>query len=561
MIPDAAAKLLCVGINYMPHIKEMGRERPERPVLFVRFGDSIVGHGQPLLKPRESEQFDYEGELAVVIGKRARRVSRERALDYVAGYSCFNDGSVRDYQRHSPQFTPGKNFHASGAFGPWLVTADEIPDPRKLTLTTRLNGAVMQHESVGELCFDVPQLIEYCSTWTQLEPGDVIVTGTPGGVGAGRKPPVWMKPGDTVEVEISGIGTLRNPVSPTGLILAACDENRRRSPLLCCTFARGARSPISTGSTASAVAAREVHVNAERGDRPLTVDVKLAAEVDAAPAAIWDVLTACEIAPEYVPNVVSCKKLEELDGGRADLFVQTIKPIFFLPTFEHVFRLDYTPYTRIDVNRVSGPIAHMQGSWWLAAAGQRPHPARLRARARSRHADPALHGARDAEARPAESHRRRARARRSRRRTLTGFADGAREDILGSDEYTRGRARRRSRMMHEWARALRRLRRRPASAAAIVITVALGIGVSAGMFSVLHGVVLRALPYPDAERLVRIYSENPALAPARGGLTRAEVLEGLPGPAGIREHRVLRQRAAVHLHRRGRMRAAWASSA
>jgi 2-keto-4-pentenoate hydratase/2-oxohepta-3-ene-1,7-dioic acid hydratase in catechol pathway len=213
-IPDPAAKLLCVGINYMPHIKEMGRERPERPVLFVRFADSIVGHEQPIMKPRESEQLDYEGELAVVIGKRARRVSRERALDYVAGYSCFNDGSVRDYQRHSQQFTPGKNFHASGAFGPWLVTTDELADPRTLTLTTRLNGTVMQHESVGELCFDVPQLIEYCSTWTQLEPGDVIVTGTPGGVGAGRKPPVWMKPGDTVEVEITGIGTLRNRVRP-----------------------------------------------------------------------------------------------------------------------------------------------------------------------------------------------------------------------------------------------------------------------------------------------------------------------------------------------------------
>jgi 2-keto-4-pentenoate hydratase/2-oxohepta-3-ene-1,7-dioic acid hydratase in catechol pathway len=211
VIPDAAAKLICVGVNYMPHIKEMGRERPERPVIFVRFGDSIVGHGRPLLAPRESEQFDYEGELAVVIGKRARRVRRDRALDYVAGYSCFNDGSVRDYQRHSPQFTPGKNFHASGAFGPWLVTADEIPDPRKLTLTTRLNGTVMQHESVGELCFDVPQLIEYCSMWTQLLPGDVIVTGTPGGVGAGRKPPVWMKPGDDVEVEISGMARCVTP--------------------------------------------------------------------------------------------------------------------------------------------------------------------------------------------------------------------------------------------------------------------------------------------------------------------------------------------------------------
>jgi 2-keto-4-pentenoate hydratase/2-oxohepta-3-ene-1,7-dioic acid hydratase in catechol pathway len=213
VIPDAAAKLICVGVNYMPHIKEMGRERPERPVLFVRFRDSIVGHGQPLLKPRESEQFDFEGELAVVIGKRARRVSKETALDYVAGYSCFNDGSVRDFQRHSPQFTPGKNFHASGAFGPWLVTTDHIADPRKLTLITRLNGTVMQHESVSELCFDVPQLIEYCSTWAQLEPGDVIVTGTPGGVGAARKPPVWMQPGDTIEIEISSIGALRNTVS------------------------------------------------------------------------------------------------------------------------------------------------------------------------------------------------------------------------------------------------------------------------------------------------------------------------------------------------------------
>jgi 2-keto-4-pentenoate hydratase/2-oxohepta-3-ene-1,7-dioic acid hydratase in catechol pathway len=208
----AAAKLLCVGINYLPHIREMGRERPEKPVIFTRFADSIVGHGQPLEKPLASEQFDFEGELAVVIGKRARRVSRERALDYVAGYSCFNDGSVRDFQRHSPQFTPGKNFHASGAFGPWIVTTDEIAAPSTLRLTTRLNGNVMQDESVGELCFDVPQLIEYCSLWAQLEPGDVIVTGTPGGVGAGRKPPLWMKPGDTVEVEITDLGTLRNPV-------------------------------------------------------------------------------------------------------------------------------------------------------------------------------------------------------------------------------------------------------------------------------------------------------------------------------------------------------------
>jgi 2-keto-4-pentenoate hydratase/2-oxohepta-3-ene-1,7-dioic acid hydratase in catechol pathway len=212
VIPDAGAKLLCVGINYLPHIKEMGRERPTHPVLFVRFADSVVGHGAPLLKPLASEQFDYEGELAVVIGKRARRVQRERAFDYVAGYTCFNDGSIRDYQRHSQQFTPGKNFHHSGSFGPWLVTTDEIADPHALELTTRLNGQVVQRESVGELCFDIPQLIEYCSTWTQLEPGDVIITGTPGGVGAGRTPPLWMKAGDTIEVELSQIGTLRNPV-------------------------------------------------------------------------------------------------------------------------------------------------------------------------------------------------------------------------------------------------------------------------------------------------------------------------------------------------------------
>jgi 2-keto-4-pentenoate hydratase/2-oxohepta-3-ene-1,7-dioic acid hydratase in catechol pathway len=211
-IADAAAKLLCIGINYVPHMKEMGRERPEHPVVFVRFGDSVVGHGRPLERPLVSKSFDYEGELAVIIGKRARHVSRARALDFVAGYSCFNDGSIRDYQRHSQQFTPGKNFHASGSFGPWLVTADEHPDPTQLQLVTRLNGEIVQNESVGELCFDVPQLIEYCSTWAQLEPGDVIVTGTPGGVGAGRTPPLWMKAGDIVEVDISGVGVLRNPV-------------------------------------------------------------------------------------------------------------------------------------------------------------------------------------------------------------------------------------------------------------------------------------------------------------------------------------------------------------
>jgi 2-keto-4-pentenoate hydratase/2-oxohepta-3-ene-1,7-dioic acid hydratase in catechol pathway len=147
-----------------------------------------------------------------VIGRRARRVAPEDALDYVAGYSCFNDGSVRDFQRHGLQWTPGKNFPRSGAFGPWLVTRDELPDPSRCRLTTRLNGTVVQDESVGELCFGVADLIAYCSLWTQLEPGDVIATGTPGGVGAGRKPPLWLRAGDEVEVEISGVGVLRNPV-------------------------------------------------------------------------------------------------------------------------------------------------------------------------------------------------------------------------------------------------------------------------------------------------------------------------------------------------------------
>jgi 2-keto-4-pentenoate hydratase/2-oxohepta-3-ene-1,7-dioic acid hydratase in catechol pathway len=213
VIHDPAAKFLCVGVNYMPHIREMGRERPAHPVVFVRFANSFVGHGEPMLMPRGSVQYDFEGELAVVIGRRAHRVPRHSALDFVAGYSCLNDGSVRDFQWHGPQWTPGKNFYRSGAFGPWLTTADELPDPGSMTLTTTVNGNVMQHESIAELCFDVPALIEYITSWTVLEPGDVIATGTPGGVGAGRKPPVWMQPGDNVEVDISGIGRLSNHIA------------------------------------------------------------------------------------------------------------------------------------------------------------------------------------------------------------------------------------------------------------------------------------------------------------------------------------------------------------
>lgn len=212
VIPDPATKFLCVGVNYLPHIREMGREPPEYPVVFVRFADSLVGHGQAMVRPAASEQYDFEGELAVIIGRSARHVRREEALDYVAGYSCFNDGSIRDYQMRALQWTPGKNFCQSGAFGPALVTSDECPDPAALQLQTRLNGDVVQSASTSELCFDVPALIEICSVWTHLSPGDVIVTGTPGGVGAGREPPLWMRPGDTVEVEIEGLGTLINVI-------------------------------------------------------------------------------------------------------------------------------------------------------------------------------------------------------------------------------------------------------------------------------------------------------------------------------------------------------------
>lgn len=205
-------KILCVGVNYLTHIREMGREPPEYPVIFVRFPDTLVGHDQPIVRPRVSTQYDFEGELACVIGRRARHVSREQALDCVAGYTCLMDGSVRDFQRQTSQFTAGKNFPASGAFGPWLVTTDEIPDPAALCLETRLNGTVMQRAPTGDMRFGVADLVAYASTFTQLEPGDVISTGTPGGVGFARQPPVWLQAGDVLEVEISGIGVLHNPV-------------------------------------------------------------------------------------------------------------------------------------------------------------------------------------------------------------------------------------------------------------------------------------------------------------------------------------------------------------
>lgn len=210
-IPDPHA-IFCVGLNYRKHAEETGNKLPEKPILFPRWPASHVAHGQPMIAPKESEMFDFEGELAVIIGKTARRVSEDDALDYVAGYSCYNDGSIRDWQRHTTQFLPGKNFYHSGAFGPWMVTADEIPDPAALHLETRLNGETVQSEGVDDLIFNVPQLIAYISTMTELRPGDVIVTGTPSGVGLARTPQLWMKAGDTVEVEISKIGVLSNPI-------------------------------------------------------------------------------------------------------------------------------------------------------------------------------------------------------------------------------------------------------------------------------------------------------------------------------------------------------------
>jgi 2-keto-4-pentenoate hydratase/2-oxohepta-3-ene-1,7-dioic acid hydratase in catechol pathway len=205
-------KILCVGVNYRPHVEEMGREVPSWPVVFVRFAGSMTGHERPLIRPRVSEQFDFEGELAVIIGRPARHVRASDAFDYIAGYTCLMDGSVRDWQRHTPQFTHGKNFQQSGALGPCLVTREAVPDPARLRLETRVNGMVMQQGCVGDLIFDIPGLIEYCSTFTELLPGDVIATGTPGGVGAARKPPVWLRAGDRVEVDIEGVGCLANPV-------------------------------------------------------------------------------------------------------------------------------------------------------------------------------------------------------------------------------------------------------------------------------------------------------------------------------------------------------------
>ena len=209
VVPDTG-RIICVGKNYKDHAKEMGGEVPANPNLFMRTAQSVVGHQQSVIMPTASDQYDFEGELAVVMGRGGRHIPVDKALEYVAGYSCFLDGSVRDYQKHS--FTAGKNFDSSEACGPWLVPAREIPDPQALQLTTRVNGEVMQHASTADMIFSVAVVISYISEFTHLEPGDVLATGTPAGVGAGRTPPLWLKPGDQIDVEIENVGTLSNSV-------------------------------------------------------------------------------------------------------------------------------------------------------------------------------------------------------------------------------------------------------------------------------------------------------------------------------------------------------------
>jgi 2-keto-4-pentenoate hydratase/2-oxohepta-3-ene-1,7-dioic acid hydratase in catechol pathway len=206
-------KILCIGLNYETHRKETGRSEVENPTVFGRFANSQTGHLANIIRPKVSTHLDYEGELALIIGKPGRYISRKDAWSHIAGYACYNEGSVRDYQRHTHQFTPGKNFPDTGAFGPWMVTPDEAGDLGPLRLQTRLNGEVVQDATISQMIFDIPRQIEYCSAFTRLEPGDVIVTGTPGGVGSRRTPPLWMKPGDVVEVEIDRIGLLRNVVA------------------------------------------------------------------------------------------------------------------------------------------------------------------------------------------------------------------------------------------------------------------------------------------------------------------------------------------------------------
>jgi 2-keto-4-pentenoate hydratase/2-oxohepta-3-ene-1,7-dioic acid hydratase in catechol pathway len=208
--------IACVGHNYEEHRLETQRDPTAHPSIFFRHPESMQGSGEPLLRPLESTQLDYEGELAVVIGKTGRRIGEANAWEHVAGVSCFNDGSVRDWQHHTRQFGPGKNFARTAGFGPCLVTLDELPESRVVELRTRVNGEVVQQATTDQMIFPIPRLIAYVATFMTLVPGDIIVTGTPGGVGVKRVPPLWLKPGDEVEVDISSVGVLRNPIEQEG---------------------------------------------------------------------------------------------------------------------------------------------------------------------------------------------------------------------------------------------------------------------------------------------------------------------------------------------------------
>lgn len=207
-------RILCIGLNYAAHAAESDRPADmQHPTVFTRFPSSLVGHLQPLVRPHVSTSYDWEGELGVVIGTAGRYISRDTALTHVRGYTCVMEGTLRDFQRHTSQFIPGKNFERSGAIGPWIVSTDDVTDPQQLTLTTRVNGEVMQQASTSDMLFSVAELIAYCSTFTTLEPGDIIATGTPAGVGYARTPPRFLQAGDVVEVEIESVGTLRNQVT------------------------------------------------------------------------------------------------------------------------------------------------------------------------------------------------------------------------------------------------------------------------------------------------------------------------------------------------------------
>ncbi len=209
-------KIICLGLNYLDHVKE-GPQRdniPKFPSIFFRVLTSMVPHLQPIVRPKESIQLDYEAEMVAVVGKRAKHLTMANAVDCIAGYSCANEGSVREFQRHTTQWGMGKNFDRTGGFGPWMVTADEIPPGGKgLKITSRLNGNTMQSDNTANMMFPLAETLVYLTKGMTLDPGDVILTGTPSGVGHARKPdPVWMKAGDTCEIEIEGIGVLRNPI-------------------------------------------------------------------------------------------------------------------------------------------------------------------------------------------------------------------------------------------------------------------------------------------------------------------------------------------------------------